>query len=224
MVRFLSVVDIACVPISGGLESIRDSHNSHPNECDSHLSSREHVARVANRVAKARREAALRKKVMEDTNVTRHNIMSFLDTKDYLAMMGTSKAIRQPLFAERFDINSRLSDFVKDPIALRQLWCDCNALVGGDMLMRMLDGNIRRGSSLEFFVEAGQRFKALDDYIISEGYKVDSRRILGKPSLNGGTEVRQPEYRFTCRGFQLFAHLYNRQFRTRPRLETAMSE
>lgn len=106
-------------------------------------------------------------------------LCSFMDIKGLIELQKVSKEFAANLAIhrkERWNVNKKLTRFVRDPIKLRSLLGLHDALISGSFVLQFLDGVVWKESDLDIYVEDGMGAKALDHFLKTEGYKLESSK------------------------------------------------
>lgn len=115
--------------------------------------------------------------LLDNDSIGTH-ICSYLTPPDYNRLTSVSKRLRTPLNRGRWDINRKLARFFHDPDAFRNCMRETSALIAGDFALQFLQGITRLESTLDIFVERGDKFWDLHMHLcFQEGYILTGSRL-----------------------------------------------
>ena len=101
-------------------------------------------------------------------------LCSCLPIRSTLALASTCRQLRQS-YQQRWDVNSRLERFVKDPMRLRSQLGQHGSLISGSFVLQFFLRKTWPESDLDLFVEQGAPTEAFDKYLREdEKYQLQS--------------------------------------------------
>jgi hypothetical protein len=118
------------------------------------------------------------------------NICAHLDPVDILFFRLTTKKLSpsfESLFKTQWNINRQLTGFVKDPVSLRSLLAEHDALISGSFALQFFEREIWDDCGLDIFVETlspSRTSDPLGEYLMGrEGYELQSAKSLASNDL-----------------------------------------
>lgn len=117
-------------------------------------------------------------------------IGSFLDTKDVLHLMKTSKQMYCTIREILWDINRSLARYVDHPLRFRDKLASCDALISGFFAVQFFARQVWANTELDIFVKSGFRAWGFAKYLQEEeGYaRTKTKGILKVALIRGDVQ------------------------------------
>lgn len=100
----------------------------------------------------------------------RRGILDCLGTRNILAFMQTSRAIRQDLRENEWNINKKLERFFKNPIAFRTQLGQADALITGDFVLGFFERIVWPDVGLDLVIRHNDNLAGMQKFLVSENY------------------------------------------------------
>lgn len=121
------------------------------------------------------------------------NLCTHLDIAGLLTLQRISKQLASNLAVHkkaRWNVNNRLKRFVKDPVKLRSLMGQHDALISGSFVLELLAGVSWKEPELDIYMQYSISRKAFRQYLHEEGY-----HCLGSNKVEAAENPNQhPQY------------------------------